>query len=155
RRVHGPRAPAGGDVQPPVLDRMSPRLVAALIFVATVATRVPFATAHLYAWDSTLYARALEHGFHVTADPATASPHPPWYIWVVAVAALVRYVLGDSNAALVTVSILASALAAAAFYLIARRSVREPVAITGAGAFALSPVIWFYGEVAYPYTVLA
>src|SRR5439155_10275511 len=95
------RAASRRDVQPAVLDRMSPRLVAAAIFVVTVVTRVPFATAHLYAWDSTLYARALEHGFRVTADPATESPHPPGYIWYVAVAALVRLAVHDSNAALV------------------------------------------------------
>ena len=80
---------------------MSVRLVALMIFVVTVLTRMPFATAHLYAWDSTLYARALEQGFHVTADPATESPHPPGYIWYVAVAALVRLAVRDSNAALV------------------------------------------------------
>jgi hypothetical protein len=133
---------------------MSPRIVATLIFAGTVLTRVPFATTHLYAWDSTLYARALEHGFHVTADPATESPHPPGYIWYVAVAALVRLGVRDSNAALVIVSIVASALAGAAFYLIARRIVRESVAITAALAFVLSPVVWLYSEVAYPYTVL-
>jgi len=134
---------------------MSPRAIAALIFAGTIATRVPFATAHLYAWDSTLYARALEHGFHVTADPATESPHPPGYIWYVGLAALVRAVVHDSNAALVIVSIIASALAGAAFYLIARRLAREGIAITAALAFVLSPVVWMYSEVAYPYTVLA
>jgi hypothetical protein len=134
---------------------MSARVVAALIFAGTIVTRVPFATTHLYAWDSTLYARALEQGFHVTADPSTESPHPPGYIWYVAAAALVRLVVRDSNAALVIVSIVASALAGAAFYLIARRLVRERVALTAALAFVLSPVVWMYSEVAYPYTVLA
>ncbi len=134
---------------------MNPRFVALLIVAGTVATRVPFATAHLYAWDSTLYARALEHGFHVTADATMQSPHPPGYIWYVAVAAAVRLLARDSNAALVIVSVAASALAGASFYLIARRLVRESVAIVATGAFVLSPVMWLYSEVAYPYTVLA
>lgn len=133
---------------------MNARLVAALIFVATLVTRVPFATQHLYAWDSTLYARALEHGFHVTADPSTESPHPPGYIWYVALAALVRVAVRDSNAALVIVSIVASALAGAAFYLIARRLAHPSVALVGALACVFSPVVWMYSEVAYPYTVL-
>jgi hypothetical protein len=134
---------------------MSARAIAALIFAGTIATRVPFATTHLYAWDSTLYARALEQGFHVTADPSSQSPHPPGYIWYVAAAALVRAVVHDSNTALVIVSIVASALAGAAFYLIALRLVRQRVAIASALAFVLSPVVWMYSEVAYPYTVLA
>ena len=134
---------------------MSARAVAALVFLGTLATRVPFATSHLYAWDSSLYARALEHGFRVTADPATESPHPPGYIFYVALAALARLVTNDSNAALVAVSILASALAAAAFYLVARRIADPSVALVAAIAFALSPVVWLYSEVAYPYTVLA
>lgn len=134
---------------------MRPLGVAAGVFLASVAMRVPFVTAHLYAWDSTLYARALEHGFHVTSDPATESPHPPGYIWYVATAAAARMVVRDSNAALVLVSVVAGSAAAAVLYLAARRLVRGRVALVAALAFSASPVTWMYSEVAYPYTVLA
>jgi hypothetical protein len=130
-------------------------LVPAGIFAVTALSRLPFATTHLWAWDSTLYARALEHGFYVTADMATQRPHPPGYIWYVGTAALARLVLRDSNAALVAVSILASALASALLYVVARRYVPSSVALIAALAFAASPLVWTYSEVAYPYTLLA
>lgn len=128
---------------------------AAALLIGSIAVRVPFATTHLYAPDSTLYARALEQGFYVTADPATERPHPPGYIWYVAVAAGVRAVVHDSNAALVIVSVGAGAAAAAALYLIARHVVSHPVALVAGAAFSVAPVPWMYSEVAYPYTVLA
>lgn len=130
-------------------------LAAATIFLLVVLARLPFVTTHLWAWDSVLYARALEQGFHVDADVAGSRPHPPGYLWYVGAAQLARLVLGDSNAALVLVSILASAACAALLWLLATRYVRPLVALTAALAFAASPVVWAYSEVAYPYTVLA
>ena len=132
-----------------------PHVVASALFFVVVLSRLPFATTHLWAWDSVLYARALEQGFHVSADPTVSRPHPPGYIWYVAIAAAARWVLSDSNAALVLVSILASAAGAALLYLVARRYVRDSLALLVALAFAASPLTWMYSEVAYPYTVLA
>ncbi len=129
-------------------------LVAAAIFALVVGLRLPFATTHLWAWDSVLYARALEQGFHVAADPAVSRPHPPGYIGYIAAAALARAALDDSNAALVLVSILACAASAALLFLIATRYVRPAVALLVTLAYAASPVVWTYSEVAYPYTVL-
>jgi hypothetical protein len=130
-------------------------LVAAALFAVVVVLRLPFATTHLWAWDSVLYARALEQGFHVSADPAASRPHPPGYIWYVGAAAVARAFVGDSNAALVLVSILASAAGAALLFLIAARYVRTSIALLIALAYAVSPLTWLYSEVAYPYTVLA
>lgn len=129
--------------------------IAAALFVGTLATRIPFMTTHLWAWDSGLYARALEEGFYVTADPATQRPHPPGYIWYVWVAALVRGVTHDSNTALVIVSVICAAAGTALLYVVASRRVRRGVAVTAALAYGLSPVVWTYSEVAYPYTLLA
>jgi 4-amino-4-deoxy-L-arabinose transferase-like glycosyltransferase len=102
-----------------------------------------------------LYARALEHGFHVDFDLVDQRPHAPGYILYVATAALVRTATGDSNAALVLVSMVAGAAAAAALYLFAQRFASRGAALAAAAAFAASPLVWTYGEVAYPYTVLA
>ena len=132
-----------------------PYLVASLLFAVVVLSRLPFATMHLWAWDSVLYARALEQGFHVSADPAASRPHPPGYIWYVAIASVARWAVGDSNAALVLVSILASAAGAALLYLVATRYVRPSLALLIALAYAASPLTWMYSEIAYPYTVLA
>jgi hypothetical protein len=132
-----------------------PYVVASALFALVVALRLPFATAHLWAWDSVLYAHALEQGFQVSADAALSRPHPPGYIWYVGAAALARAFLSDSNAALVLVSILASAASAALLYVVAARYVRPALALVVALAYAVSPLTWMYSEIAYPYTVLA
>src|SRR5207245_3692495 len=105
--------------------------------------------------DSVLYARALEQGFSVGVDLADQRPHPPGYLFYLGVAALIRFVTRDSNAALVAVSVIASALTAAAVYLLCRRwTDRALAAVIGLGA-ASAPLVWTYGEVAMPYAVLA
>lgn len=133
---------------------MRPALIAAALFALTLATRVPFMSGQLWAWDSVLYARALEDGFHVDYVTANQRPHPPGYLLYVAIAATARQFTGDSNGALVLISIIASALAAAALFLFARRFARDRSAALVALGFALSPLVWQYSEVAYPYTLL-
>jgi len=131
-----------------------PALIAVALVALTLATRMPFASAELWAWDSVLYARALEDGFHVDYVTATQRPHPPGYLVYVAVAAVARRVTGDSNSALVLVSMIASALAAAALFLFARRFASDRSSALAALGFALDPLVWQYSEVAYPYTSL-
>jgi hypothetical protein len=131
-----------------------PALVAAAIFAATLVSRLPFLSQHLWAWDSVLYARALESGFHVDYELADQRPHPPGYLLYVATAFVVRTFTHDSNAALVLVSAVASALAAAAVFLLARRFASDRAAAFAAAAFAVAPLVWQYSVVAYPYAVL-
>src|SRR5687768_14272296 len=108
---------------------MTDRAVALMLALVVVASRVPFASHTLWAWDSVLYARALENGFHVGIDLADQRPHPPGYLFYVAAAAALRAFTRDSNAALVIISIFASALTAAAVYLLCRRYVDRALAI--------------------------
>lgn len=131
-----------------------PLLLPVAIFIATLATRLPFATQYLWAWDSVLYARALERGFHVGFDLAEQRPHAPGYFLYVSAANVFRMFVGDSNAALVLVSMLASAAGATAIYLLARRFARTTIALIVAAAYAANPLVWLYSEVAYPYTLL-
>ena len=133
---------------------MRPALIAATLFALTLATRVPFVAGQLWAWDSVLYARALEDGFHVDYMTASQRPHPPGYLLYVAIAAVARQFTGDSNSALVLISMIASALAAAALFLFARGFASDHSAALVALGFALSPLVWQYSEVAYPYTLL-
>ena len=131
-------------------DRAAALALAGLVLVA----RIPFASHTLWAWDSVLYARALEHGFHVGTDLADQRPHPPGYIFYVATAAALRTFTRDSNAALVIISILASALMAAAVYLLCRRYADRALAVVVALGAASVPLVWTYGEVAMPYALL-
>jgi len=129
-------------------------LIAGAVFVLTLATRVPFASAQLWAWDSVLYARAIENGFHVDYVTASQRPHPPGYIFYVATTTLARQWTSDSNSALVLVSMIATALAASALFLFARRFASERSSLLIALGFAFNPLVWLYSEVAYPYALL-
>jgi hypothetical protein len=131
------------------------RAIAVALALFVIATRLPFVTHVLWEWDSVLYARALEQGFHVSAAIADQRPHPPGYVFYVAVAAVFKAILGDSNAALVAVAILASAGATVLLYLLARRFARRELAAFAALAFAVDPLVWAHGEIALPYIVLA
>ena len=133
---------------------MSDRVIAAALAGLVLLARVPFAAQTLWAWDSVLYARALEQGFHVGADLADQRPHPPGYPFYVGTAAALRLITRDSNAALVLVSVLASALTAAAVYLLCRRYVDRALAVVVALGAASAPLVWTYGEVAMPYALL-
>ncbi len=129
-------------------------LIAAAVALVVIASRVPFATHELWAWDSVLYARALERGFHVDFDLGDQRPQPPGYILYLAFAALFRPLAADSNGALVLVSIVASGLGAAAVFALARRFDGVGVALLASLGYAFNPLVWTYGEVAYPYALL-
>ena len=131
------------------------RAIAIALGLLIIATRLPFVTNVLWEWDSVLYARALEQGFHVSAAIADQRPHPPGYVFYVAAAALFKSILGDSNAALVAIAIVASVGATVLVYLLARRFARRELAAFAALAFAADPLVWAYGEIAMPHIVLA
>ncbi|MEP6693837.1 MAG: glycosyltransferase family 39 protein [Chloroflexota bacterium] len=133
---------------------MSDRAVAAVLAALVLVMRVPFAAQTLWAWDSVLYARSLEQGFQVGVELVDQRPHPPGYIFYVGAAALVRLFTRDSNAALVIVGVIASALTAAAVYLVCRRYVDRVLAVMFALGAASAPLVWTYGEVAMPYALL-
>jgi hypothetical protein len=133
---------------------MTDRAVALVLAGLVLVARIPFASHTLWAWDSVLYARALEQGFHVGTDLVDQRPHPPGYIFYVALAAALRLVTRDSNAALVLISIVASALTAATVYLLCRRYADRALAAVVALGAASAPLVWTYGEVAMPYALL-
>ena len=129
-------------------------LLAALIFCVVLGSRVPFAAQQLWAHDSVLYARAIEQGFHVDDDLAGQRPHPPGYILYVASANAAHAAGLDSNASLVLISALASAIGAALLFLMTRRRIGDALALIAALAYAVNPLVWQYSEIAYPYAVL-
>jgi hypothetical protein len=130
-------------------------LIATLLGVVTALTRLPFVANRLWEWDSVLYARALEQGFHVGDVLAQMRPHPPGYIFYVGTAALAKLLGLDSDHALVAVSVVASGIAAAAVYLLCRRFAGRRLSLALAIAFAADPLVWLHGEVAMPYMLLA
>jgi len=129
--------------------------IAAAFAAVTALTRAPFVTAYLWEWDSVLYARALERGFHVSDVLAVSRPHPPGYVFYVASASLARALDGfDANGALVAVSVVASAAAAAATYLLCARLAGRAVALLVTLGLVTSPLFWLQSAVASPYALL-
>ncbi len=129
---------------------VAPLAIAAIVLVS----RLPFVTHTLWAWDSVLYANALEQGFHVDFGLGEQRPQPPGYLLYIATAAALRQITHDSNAALVLVSVIASAAGAAAVYRLARRFTSPGAAGLVAAGYAFDPLIWTYAEIAYPYALL-
>ena len=123
----------------------------AILALATVATRLPFASAMLYSYDSANYAFAIRDYYHVGHH----HPHPPGYPLYVASAWLIDRVLGDPNRSLVAVGILLSAVAVAATHRLAVAQHGGAVGLMAALLLLCSTGFWGYGEVAYPYTALA
>lgn len=121
--------------------------IPAAIFVACVLTRLPFTSRLLYNMDSVQFALALDR-FDVTLH----QPQPPGYFLYVMMGRLARLATGDANAALISVSVLFSGLAAVMVYLLARAIFGRSTGLTASFLFITSPLFWFHGEVALSYT---
>jgi len=124
-------------------------LIAAALFIAAFLSRIPFRTTMLYAWDSVLYTRAIEQ-----FDIRLHQPQPPGHIFYVGLARLVNSVVGDPNAAMVWISILAAATAVAVLYSLGRIMFGRGIGLVAALLLATSLSFWLQSEVAYPYTLL-
>ncbi|MHB1162308.1 MAG: hypothetical protein ACYC3V_18545 [Chloroflexota bacterium] len=125
-------------------------VVACLLMAATAASRIPFTSQMLYAWDPANFALALQY-----YNVAFHQPHPPGYPLYVGIAKLVDLWVQNPNASLVYVGIAASAGAVAALFLLASRMYDPWVGLASAAILGASVGFWGYGEVAYPYTALA
>ena len=123
---------------------------AVLLGLATGASRVPFRSHYLFAWDSANFALALDQ-----YNVAFHQPQPPGYPLYVASAWAVRQALHDANLSYVALSIAASALAVFFLTLVAERLYGLRVALMSGVLLATSSVFWSQGEVAYPYAFLA
>ncbi len=118
--------------------------------LVTAASRWPFASRMLYAWDSANFALALSYynvGFH--------QPHPPGYPLYVGLASLLNLWLQDPNSSYVLISILTSAGAVGALFLLGTAMYGPWVGLGSATILAATVGFWGYGEVAYPYTSLS
>jgi hypothetical protein len=123
-------------------------LYSTLLFLATVFSRIPFRSQILYHWDSINLANGLRH-----FDVLQEHPQPPGYILYVLVCRGVAALVGDANGAMVTVSIVASALAVVVLYWLGKAICGRRVGLVAAVLLVASPPFWFYGEIALPHTV--
>ncbi len=125
-------------------------LTGALV-VGTVASRLPFMTRALYAFDSANYALAVRDFYNV----AFHQPHPPGYPLYVFFARVIDLVIADANRSLILEGISWSALAVLCTTLLARQWFGRTAGLLAGLLLAATVGFWGYGEVAYPYVALA
>lgn len=132
------------------MKRRTDVLIAFGLFLLGILTRIPFRSRFLYHWDSVNFALGLEH-----FDIYQHQPHPPGYFLYVMTGRLVRLLVGDANASLVWLSIVATGVAAAAIFWLGHSLWDRRAGIAAALLLLTSPLFWFHGEVALSYMVEA
>jgi len=123
-------------------------VLAGILCLVTLASRMPFQSHVLYHWDSVNFAFAIRE-FSIAKE----QPQPPGYIVYVWLCRLVNAVTGDAQTAMVSISIVASALAVVALFYLGRAMFDRRTGRVAALCLATSPLFWFYGEIALPHTL--
>jgi hypothetical protein len=121
------------------------------LILATLATRLPFMTLTLYAFDSANYALAVRDFYNV----AFHQPHPPGYPLYVFFARGIDVLVHDANRSLIIEGILWSLLAVGCTSMLARRLFGRSAGLLAGLLLVFTVGFWGYGEVAYPYVALA
>lgn len=124
---------------------------AAGLGLLTLASRVPLWREYVFNWDAANFALAVLH-----FDVREHRPHPPGYLYYVALGRLVNLAFDDPNRSLILVSTLLSLGGVVVVYLLGR-SVFEDRAVGFGGALLLltSVTFWAHGLVALAYPALA
>lgn len=128
--------------------------VVALLLLAALALRLPFRSGLLWAWDSVLYARAIDD-FHLGSAVLEQRPHAPGYVLYVLAARVAAAAAGDANAGLVTLSVAGGAVAVVAAYALGRLAAGRTGGFAAAAVGLASPLLWHASEISYPYAPLA
>jgi hypothetical protein len=130
--------------------RSSSLLLALGFATLGLVTRLPFLGSVLAGWDSVQYALGL-----VQFDVVAHQPHPPGSILYVALGRLLLAVTGEANRALELLSLGANALAVALCFVVGEQLFGRRIALLGAALYLTSPLVWYYGVVALPYSLEA
>jgi hypothetical protein len=149
--AEGPLGPPEGPLRAEPKRPPTFALAAAALVLATVATRLPFMTQTLYAFDSANYALAVRDFYNV----AFHQPHPPGYPLYVFFARAINVLLQDANRALVLEGIAWSAVAVACTIALARGLFGHTAGLLSGLLLVCTVGFWGYSEVAYPYVALA
>jgi hypothetical protein len=121
-----------------------------LLALGTVAIRLPFLTPRLAHWDAVNYALGL-HDFNVAAH----QPHPPGSPYFILLGRAALGLVGDDNATLILVSLVASVGAVLGEYALGRSMVGKRGGFLAALVLMTQPVFWGYGTMGMPWTLLA
>ena len=119
-------------------------LAAAILFVVSLAIRVPFRSHFAYHWDSAQFALAIGH-----YDVSLGLPHRPGYFLFVLLGRIVNILLGDPHTSLLVVNMVSGAALAALGYLLGTALFGRACGWVTAGILATSPLCWFQSEVVF------
>ncbi|MBP2046980.1 protein O-mannosyl-transferase family [Methanobacterium aggregans] len=117
-----------------------------ILIITILITRIPFMSKFLYEWDSANYALAFTN-YNIVQQ----QPHPPGYLFYVALGRGFNYVFNDPNTSLIALAIFFSALSAVLLYFMTKEIFSRRVGIASSILFIFNPLIWFYGEIASIY----
>jgi len=119
-------------------------LAAAILFLASLAIRVPFRSHFTYHWDSAQFALAIEH-----YDISVGLPHEPGFFLFVMFGRMVNLFVGDPHTSLVWMNMVAGAGLVALGYLLGAALFGRDCGWISGGILATSPLCWFQSEVVF------
>src|SRR6266705_4340299 len=131
-------------------DAVNPWLYSLALFVLTVVCRLPFTSKLLYDQDAVQFALALEN-----YDVYLQQPHPPGYFLYVMAGKAINLFAQNGNASFLVMSVIASCLTVVAIYQLGRTLFDRETGLWAATFALISPLLWYYGEVALTYVVAA
>lgn len=120
--------------------------ISALIFLGFLMLRLPFRSHYPVNWDAVQLALGTQ-----SFDLVHHQPHPPGYIGFIGLGWLMNHITDDPNASLTILSMIAGSLAPALLFLFAMRFMSRGYALVTGVLFGLSPLVWYYSEVALTY----
>ncbi|MBS1904099.1 MAG: glycosyltransferase family 39 protein [Bacteroidetes bacterium] len=130
----------------PLAERRRRQLTGAGLVIATLATRLPFATTMLAEFDSVNFAVGT-----VRYSLEQVTPHFPGYILHILFAKLLLLFTSDTNQAFVWISILLSIGSVLYLWRAAAVLRGERVGLIAASIWLVLPIFWYYGLVATAY----
>ena len=129
---------------------LSVPVVSTLLFTGFVLLRIPFRAAYPVNWDAVQLALGTQ-SFNLHHH----QPHPPGYIGFIGLGWFINRLTDDAILSLTMLSIVAGALAPMLMFLYARSFLSDRFAFMTALLFGVSPLIWYYSEVALTYSAEA
>src|ERR1035437_1109145 len=122
--------------------------LAAVLFAAALALRIPFRSQFAYHWDSAQFALAINE-----YDVRLSEPHAPGCLLYIMLGRLVNGLVGDPHASLVWIRFCFGSALPAVVCLLGTAMFGRKAGVT-AGLLALtSPQVWFHSCVALTYCV--
>ncbi len=123
-------------------------LISFALFLLVLISRIPFRSKVLYHWDSVNFAYSLRE-FDIAKD----QPQPPGYILYVLLCKGINYFVNNPQATMVLLGIVSSGLAVIALYFLGKEMFNWQTGLAAGLFLGVSPLFWFYGEIALPHTL--